>query len=160
MTNMSRAQTRHLDPSPIPKHCWVPDSDWSRWPSEHSACSPGEWPYNLEAPIGTREFCRIVDWFLSKHPRVYEPDIGDCLTLAKQCAPGKTITAQVSRDPETGDYELCFTIYGCTKSKGLSAKEMDLYWAREAKRPELMALHHHVWVTYSCTAFPGLTRRQ
>lgn len=159
MLRMTTPEPHTMVNSKVPAGCWIDQSDWSRWPLRDYACSPNEWPYNLEAPQGTREFAGIVGWFLDKHPRLYEADVGDYLKLVNECAPGKTVTASVDCDPETGRYQLRFTIYGCKQRSRLESRELALIWAREDQLPELKALHDHVWVIDDHRDFPGLARR-
>lgn len=157
-THMPDSATRVA--SKVPAGCWIDQSDWSDWPQGDHACSPNEWPYNLEAPQGSREFAGIIGWFIDKHPRLHEPDIGDCLKLVNESAPNRQVTAQVDCDPETGHYELRFTIYECLELADFETVEMERYWAREAEMPQVRALSGHVWVTASTGPFPGTARER
>lgn len=142
----------------VPPGCWVDQDDWTEWPRSDYVCNPSEWPYNLEAPKGTREFSRIIDWFLRNHPQVYGPDLGTCLALIEECAPDKTITARVSLDPELGTFTLCLRVYECAMSGRMRSKELDLYWQREEEHPHLKELHCHVSIWHAGRGFPGHDR--
>lgn len=141
--------------SQVPAGCWIDQSDWSDWPQGEHACSPNEWPYNLEAPKGTREFCRIIDWFLRNHPQLYGPDLGQCLALIEECAPGKTVTARVSYDPEMASYTLWFTMYECQMDDDLDSQELTLYCNREREFESLSDLNELVAVWHHARPFPG-----
>ncbi|OWQ91267.1 hypothetical protein CDN99_08805 [Roseateles aquatilis] len=158
MFHISMPEPRTMMNSKVPPGCWVDQHDWSDWPLGDHACSPGEWPFNLEAPRHSREFAGILRWFLKKHPSLHEPDLGDYLALAEKCAEGRTITAQVDFNPETAVYQLCLTIYECRVDGQLGSKEMDRFWDLERDKPEFEALRHHVWVTHQQRPFPGLAR--
>ncbi|WP_416757412.1 hypothetical protein ACNI65_14170 [Roseateles sp. So40a] len=112
-----------------PPHRWVRVDSKSQAPYKFfpcfNPCAPNEWPYDLQALIGTEDWNDVIAWFLERHPAVSGQDLHRFAEELVRCVPGREISVEVSNDPELGTLSLWFTLWGFGEEEwGLESREV------------------------------------
>lgn len=118
-----------------------------------SPCHPNEWPYDLEAVHGTRDYDGIIAWYLRKKPFLDRAHVADLQGLFFKYTPGGTHTVHVAVDPEEGHMCLCFTHY-CEHSPGwIGTQAAEGFFAEWGRRPWIQRLFPHISTSTAPWAF-------
>ncbi|MDH0864730.1 hypothetical protein [Mitsuaria sp. GD03876] len=90
-------------------------------------CAPGEWPYDLQALLGTEDWDDVIAWYLKRHPAVSGEDVLRFAQEVIRCAQGRALSVGVRNDPELAQLSLWFTLWDYKDGEyGLESAEVRL----------------------------------
>jgi hypothetical protein len=114
-------------------------------------CSPGEWPYDLQALRGTADYEDILEWFAQKHPHLLREDFWVVDRELARCAGDRQISVRVTRDPEEYNMGLQFTLFGYSPEAGYPYAEIEAFDSLHTTVPAIDRL----WLVVFARAWPG-----
>ncbi|RZI57068.1 MAG: hypothetical protein EOP37_21880 [Rubrivivax sp.] len=114
-------------------------------------CSPGDWPYDLQALRGTQDYDDVIDWFACKHPHLHREDFATLDRELTICAGERQISVRVIRDPEEYNLSLQFTLFGYPPVCGYPYAEVEAFHALYATVPAIVRL----WRVTLIRTWPG-----
>jgi hypothetical protein len=114
-------------------------------------CSPGEWPYDLQALRGTEDYEDILEWFAQKHPHLLREDFWVVDRELARCAGDRQISVYVVRDPEEHYLGLQFTLFGYAPDAKYPYPEIEAFDALYESVPAIARL----WLVAHANAWPG-----
>lgn len=114
-------------------------------------CSPGEWPYDLQALRGTEDYEDILEWYAQKHPHLLREDFWVVDRELARCAGDRQISVRVTRDPEEYNMGLQFTLFGYPPEPDYPCAEIEAFYVLYESVPAVRRL----WLVTSARSWPG-----
>ncbi|MFX1681649.1 hypothetical protein PV762_20720 [Mitsuaria sp. CC2] len=114
-------------------------------------CSPGEWPYDLQALRGTEDYEDILEWYAQKHPHLLREDFWVVDRELARCAGDRQISVRVIQDPEEHNLSLQFTLFGYALDSEYPHPEIEAFEALYTTVPAIDRL----WLIAFVRVWPG-----
>ncbi|WP_331613088.1 hypothetical protein [Roseateles sp.] len=111
-------------------------------------CAPDEWPFDLEVLRGTEDYGDILDWFARKYPVHGRRQWDEVDAALEDFFPQREISVHAYEDPEESPRKLIFHIWGSSRDAVSACAEMDAFFAKVRKTPELVSIRP--WFSIDC----------